>query len=134
VTWYHAAPLHGGGASSAPPCPLCRKPFTIDELIRLIPPAEEEEEEEDGEEEEDEQGKGESRRSGAKERRRRRNGEERNGAGEEPARNDAREVHGAVVRFTPAARPSEFSRLPLPRGENPADYRDGRYPALSMGG
>ena len=26
----------GGGA---PPCPLCRKPFTIDDLIRLLPPA-----------------------------------------------------------------------------------------------
>ena len=132
VTWYHAAPLHGGGASSAPPCPLCRKPFTIDELIRLIPPAEEEEV---NGEEEDEEGKGtEARAGGSKERRRRRNGEERNDAREEPARNDSVEVHGAVVRFTPAARPSEFSRLPLPDGENPADYRDGRYPALSMDG
>ncbi|ACO67442.1 SNF2 super family [Micromonas commoda] len=132
VTWYHAAPLHGGGASSAPPCPLCRKPFTIDELIRLIPPAEEEDV---NGEEEDEEGKGtEARAGGSKERRRRRNGEERNDAREEPARNDAVEVHGAVVRFTPAARPSEFSRLPLPDGENPADYRDGRYPALSMDG
>ena len=132
VTWYHAAPLHGGGASSAPPCPLCRKPFTIDELIRLIPPAEEEEEE-NGDEENGEEGKG-TARAGAKERRRRRNGDERNGDREEPTRNDSVEVHGAVVRFTPAARPSEFSRLPLPRGENPADYRDGRYPALSMDG
>ena len=44
VTWYHAAPLHGNNNSGAPPCPLCRKPFTIDELIRLIPPAKEDDE------------------------------------------------------------------------------------------
>ena len=44
VTWFHAAPLHDGAAAStgAAPCPLCRKPFTIDELIRLLPPSESE--------------------------------------------------------------------------------------------
>jgi hypothetical protein len=38
VTWFHAAPMHGAAAAAGgAPCPLCRKPFQIEELIRLLP-------------------------------------------------------------------------------------------------
>ena len=123
VTWYHAAPLHGNNNSGAPPCPLCRKPFTIDELIRLIPPAKE-----DDETAEEKTALADTKRRGEA----RKGKEKPGGAGRDGAA--GRETHGAVVRFTRAAAPAEFARLPLPPGENPGDYRDGRYPALSMDG
>ena len=112
VTWFHAAPLHGAAASTgAAPCPLCRKPFTIDELIRLLPPSESEKG--------NDRGKG----TGG-------GGGEGDEGGADAGDPDARRA----PRFKAVASPADFSRLPLPRGENPADYRDGRYPALSMDG
>lgn len=116
VTWFHAAPLHGAAASTgAAPCPLCRKPFTIDELIRLLPPSKSDEGDGKGKG----MGKGE--------------GEEGGGEAGGPGAAGAAAASRAP-RFKAVASPSDFSRLPLPRGENPADYRDGRYPALSMDG
>ncbi len=109
VTWFHAAPLHGGGGS--PPCPLCRKPFAIEDLIRIVPEEEGTRAEEGGGDEKTEE-------AGAN----------------RPAGGRAGPATGAAPRFTPAASLASFARLPLPRGENPADYRDGRYPALSMDG
>ena len=38
VTWFHAAPMHGAAAAAGgAPCPLCRKPFHIEDLIRVMP-------------------------------------------------------------------------------------------------
>ena len=70
---------------------------------------------------------GEGERPGEGDGRRRGEGDE---GGADAADPDARRA----PRFKAVASPADFSRLPLPRGENPADYRDGRYPALSMDG
>ena len=52
----------------------------------------------------------------------------------------ARPYLAVAVRFTPAAMPDDYTRLPLPNGGrpgvsvDPARFRSGTYPALSMDG
>lgn len=128
VTWYHAAPLHGptgaGSSAAAPPCPLCRKPFTLDELIRLLPPAPRLA---DGDHVSVAPGHGVASGDGDK--------DGRSEAGRESE--DAGTTKDAArARFTPAAAPADFLHLPLPAAEERSlmSYRDGRYPALSMDG
>ena len=151
-------PSAGGGA---PPCPLCRKPFTIDELIRLIPPAlpvstaDAEASGSGGSGGDDESGAG----SGGGDVMAGASGDtkdkglaaavvEVSGGGGGGGSTSAAitttpipaaaaaivAVNGAVVRFSAAATPAEFGRLLLPRGEDPAQYRSGSFPALSMDG
>ena len=107
VTWFHAAPLHGAAASTgAAPCPLCRKPFTIDELIRLLPPSESEKG--------NDRGKG-TGAAGGKRERRRRNGD---------ARPETR-----VARSVRAWRPPPISRVcPFPAVRTPRTTATGGTP------
>ena len=116
VTWFHAAPMHGAAAAAGgAPCPLCRKPFLIEDLIRLTP--NEEARRPEREDDVAESGKGEERRRD-----------------DVSDGRDATAATTAAPRFSPAPTLASFARLPLPPGEDPGDHRDGRYPALSMDG
>ena len=116
VTWFHAAPMHGAAAAAGgAPCPLCRKPFQIEDLIRLVP------NEEAGGGDAARRGDGDDARAEKDARKPREDGREETATPEAP-------------RFSSAPTPASFARLPLPPGEDPGDHRDGRYPALSMDG
>ena len=138
VTWFHAAPMHGAAAAAGgAPCPLCRKPFHIEDLIRVMPNEEASRERRsprgrdassDGDDDASlsdggRSGKGDERKGkGAKRRASSRDGE------------DETSLDETSPKFSSAATPASFARLPLPPGEDPGDHRDGRYPALSMDG
>jgi E3 ubiquitin-protein ligase SHPRH len=154
TTRFHAAPMHGAAASSGgAPCPLCRKPFFIEELIRLLPNEVEVDDDGDGDDDVS-RGKGEGTERGS--------GSTGRGEGEgtvktktitgntskgkgkalaAPSSGTDNATDDAVgssrvpkPKFSFAATPADFARLPLPSHENPTDHRDGRYPALSMDG
>ena len=136
VTWFHAAPMHGAAAAAGgAPCPLCRKPFQIEELIRLLP---NEEARTDAPSEKTPPAGEDAAVDVKGKRAKRRRETSDDDPGDDPdattrmtkTRNNAEET----PRFSSAPTPASFARLPLPPGEDPGDHRDGRYPALSMDG
>lgn len=136
VTWFHAAPMHGAAAAAGgAPCPLCRKPFHIEDLIRVMPNEEASRERRSprgrdaGADGDDDASLSDGGRSGK--------GGERKGKGAFKRRDGEDETsldETSPPQFSSAATPASFARLPLPPGEDPGDHRDGRYPALSMDG
>lgn len=136
VTWFHAAPMHGAAAAAGgAPCPLCRKPFHIEDLIRVMPNEEASRERRSprgrdaGADGDDDASLSDDGRSGK--------GGERKGKGAFKRRDGEDETsldETSPPQFSSAATPASFARLPLPPGEDPGDHRDGRYPALSMDG
>ena len=141
VTWFHAAPMHGAAAAAGgAPCPLCRKPFRIEELIRLLPNEEAFHDAREGEktrpagedaEHVDVKGKGARR---ARETPETHDPNDHHDKSEKTRMPKTRNAEEETPRFSSAPTPASFARLPLPSGEDPNDHRDGRYPALSMDG
>ena len=135
VTWFHAAPMHGAAAAAGgAPCPLCRKPFHIEDLIRVMPNEEASRERRssrghdagaDGDDDASLSGGGRSGKGGER---------KGKGAKKDETSLDETSLDETSPKFSSAATPASFARLPLPPGEDPGDHRDGRYPALSMDG
>lgn len=132
ITWFHAAPLHGAAANAGgAPCPLCRKPFFIEELIRLLP----NEVDESGEGGSNGGGTGTS--TGVIDPKSKGKSKGKGKGTAVPSTTDSGSNDSGLTptpKFSFAATPALFARLPLPPHENPNDHRDGRYPALSMDG